>query len=62
MIEILHRDSWISRIYKGLKGKYLKHFERFWGPPKYYNVVWNPKKVLQNIVLNALPNPEKNGF
>ena len=59
MIYMLHRDSWISKIYQGLQSKYLKHFERFWESPKYSNVVWNPIKVFENIVLNALPNPEK---
>ena len=59
MIYLLHRDSWISKIYQGFQSKYLKHIERFSESPKYSNVVWNPIKVFKNIVLTALPNPEK---
>ena len=59
LIYMLHRDSWISRIYQALRSKYLKHFGIFWESPKYSNVVWNPIKVFENIVLNAAPNPEK---
>ena len=34
-------------------------FDRFWESTKYSNVVSNPIKVFENIVLNALLNPEK---